>query len=96
MGSRSVDCVGYEAVNQNLETQSNAIIVNMVTVTAVRGGIGTIGIFTASGESGGTQLGNTTSKRSIHNRRLLHERADFQSWFRGSKTCGTIVDAACG
>jgi threonine dehydrogenase-like Zn-dependent dehydrogenase len=41
--TRSVDCVGYEAVNSILQPQENAIILDMVRVTAKRGGMGTIG-----------------------------------------------------
>ncbi|KAL2857353.1 hypothetical protein BJY01DRAFT_261982 [Aspergillus pseudoustus] len=59
--TRSVDCVGYEAVNSNLQPQENAIILDMVRVTAERGGMGTIGVFAAPGYSEGTPLaGNIT------------------------------------
>ncbi|KAL1847442.1 hypothetical protein Plec18167_005167 [Paecilomyces lecythidis] len=59
--TRSVDCVGYEAVNSNLERQENTIILDMVNVTSQRGGLGIVGIFAASGVTEGTPLGNTTS-----------------------------------
>lgn len=32
--TRSVDCVGYEAVNSHLQPQENAIILDMVRLTA--------------------------------------------------------------
>ncbi|GAD92798.1 hypothetical protein SS1G_04306 [Paecilomyces variotii No. 5] len=59
--TRSVDCVGYEAVNSNLERQENAIILDMVNVTAQRGGMGTIGIFAAPGYTEGTPLAGNIS-----------------------------------
>ncbi|KAL4963500.1 glutathione-independent formaldehyde dehydrogenase [Aspergillus stella-maris] len=59
--ARSVDCVGYEAVNSNLERQENTIILDMVNVTSPYGGMGTIGVFAALDRSDGTPLaGNST------------------------------------
>ncbi|KAL3447215.1 GroES-like protein [Aspergillus insuetus] len=52
--TRAVDCVGYEAVNSTLDRQENTIIFDMVRVAAHRGGLGTIGVFAAPGESRGT------------------------------------------
>jgi threonine dehydrogenase-like Zn-dependent dehydrogenase len=52
--TRAVDCVGYEAVNSTLDRQENAVIMDMVRVAAQRGGLGTIGVFAAPGESRGT------------------------------------------
>jgi threonine dehydrogenase-like Zn-dependent dehydrogenase len=59
--TRSVDCVGYEAVDYNLERQENRIILDMVNVTAQRGGLGTIGVFAAPGSTEGTPRGNSSS-----------------------------------
>jgi threonine dehydrogenase-like Zn-dependent dehydrogenase len=61
--TRSVDCVGYEAVNANLEPQENTIILDMVNVTAQNGGMGTIGVYAAPGNSSGTPLGGNPSER---------------------------------
>lgn len=54
---RSVDCVGFEAVNAQNETQSNIIWGAMVDVTREGGGTGGIGIFGASPVSPGTPNG---------------------------------------
>ena len=60
--TRSVDCVGYEAVNGNLTHQPNVIINNMAAVTSTGGGVGQIGIFfSAAGNSSGIPFGSTTS-----------------------------------
>lgn len=59
--TRSVDCVGYEAENSNLEIQSNAVILDMVAVTGFRGGIGSVGVYTNPETSAGTPLANTTT-----------------------------------
>lgn len=56
--TRSVDCVGYEAVNENLELQRNKVILDMVAVTSARGGIGSVGVYLAPGSTPGTPLGN--------------------------------------
>ncbi|KZF23104.1 GroES-like protein [Xylona heveae TC161] len=58
---RSVDCVGFEALNGSLEHQENEVIMNMVAVTATGGGIGQVGVFSASADSPGTPLGRTMS-----------------------------------
>ncbi|KAL2787065.1 GroES-like protein [Aspergillus keveii] len=52
--TRALDCVGYKAVNSTLDCQENAVIMDMVRVAAQRGGLGTIGVFAAPGESRGT------------------------------------------
>ncbi|EPE32164.1 NAD(P)-binding Rossmann-fold containing protein [Glarea lozoyensis ATCC 20868] len=59
--TRSVDCVGYEAVNKINERQSNLIIMDMVAVTSSRGGISSVGVYTHNGATAGTPLGNTTT-----------------------------------
>ncbi|KAH6625112.1 hypothetical protein C7974DRAFT_313942 [Boeremia exigua] len=56
--TRSVDCVGYEAVNENLERQPNKVILDMVAVTSARGGIGSVGVYASPGSTPGTPLGN--------------------------------------
>ncbi|KAF2111109.1 hypothetical protein BDV96DRAFT_499850 [Lophiotrema nucula] len=45
--TRSCDCCGYECLNTELKPQQNAIINDMVHVTAANGGIGVIGVYVA-------------------------------------------------
>ncbi|PVH76159.1 GroES-like protein [Cadophora sp. DSE1049] len=59
--TRSVDCVGYEALDSNLRAQTNAVILDMVAVTSQRGGIGSVGVYTNPGATAGTPLGNSTT-----------------------------------
>ena len=59
--TRSVDCVGYEALDSNLEGQTNAVILDMIAVTSQRGGIGSVGVYTNPGATSGTPLGNSTT-----------------------------------
>ncbi|RMZ03525.1 hypothetical protein D0860_06766 [Hortaea werneckii] len=47
--ARSIDAVGYEQVNRNLSVQSDVIIHNMLAVTMTGGGMGTVGVYAASG-----------------------------------------------
>ncbi|KAI5366527.1 Putative GroES-like superfamily, alcohol dehydrogenase-like, NAD(P)-binding domain superfamily [Septoria linicola] len=42
---RSVDCVGYEALNADLQHQEDVIINQMIRLTMVNGGIGGIGVW---------------------------------------------------
>ncbi|GME35177.1 hypothetical protein M1834_008936 [Neofusicoccum parvum] len=58
---RSVDCVGFEALNADLEIQQNIIVNQMVAVTASGGGIGQVGVTTTVPESAGAPLANTMS-----------------------------------
>lgn len=55
--ARAVDCVGYEAVNENLEPEENVILRHMVAVLANGGGIGGIGIYNSQRNSSGVPLG---------------------------------------
>jgi threonine dehydrogenase-like Zn-dependent dehydrogenase len=43
--TRSVDAVGYEQVNRNLTVQPDVITRNMLAVTSVGGGMGTVGVY---------------------------------------------------
>ncbi|KAF2183190.1 hypothetical protein K469DRAFT_711161 [Zopfia rhizophila CBS 207.26] len=54
--TRAVDCVGFEAVNANLERQENIVINNMISVLAMGGGIGGIGIYNSQRNSSGAPL----------------------------------------
>ncbi|KAJ8070382.1 hypothetical protein OCU04_000760 [Sclerotinia nivalis] len=58
---RSIDCIGFEAVDQQGNPRENEVIMNMVAVTGQQGGIGQIGIFGASNTSTGTPLAGTLS-----------------------------------
>lgn len=42
---RSCDCYGYECVNEHLKPQENYIMQEAIKVTAVGGGIGSIGVY---------------------------------------------------
>ena len=42
---RSVDCVGYEAVNASLSPESDIVLRNMIEVTSVNGGVGVAGVY---------------------------------------------------
>ncbi|KAI9726671.1 MAG: hypothetical protein M1834_008936 [Cirrosporium novae-zelandiae] len=59
--TRSVDCVGFEAVNSNLELQENVVIMNMINVTSTGGGIGQVGVFSTQVNSTGAPRGSTLS-----------------------------------
>ncbi|GKZ35507.1 hypothetical protein AbraIFM66950_006169 [Aspergillus brasiliensis] len=56
---RSVDCVGFEAVNQTLQMDSNIIVRQMVNVTARNGGIGGVGIYADVHNSTGIPRGSS-------------------------------------
>lgn len=58
---RSVDCVGVEAVNDQLEIQEDVIVKNMVAVTAMNGGLGQVGVFGPTNDTRGTPRGSTLS-----------------------------------
>jgi threonine dehydrogenase-like Zn-dependent dehydrogenase len=50
---RCCDCCGYECLNADLEPQQNAIVNDMVAVTAAGGGIGVIGVYLAQNAAPG-------------------------------------------
>ncbi|KAM0310125.1 hypothetical protein ACHAO8_008362 [Botrytis cinerea] len=58
---RSLDCVGYEAVDIQGQPRENEVIRNMIAVTAAGGGLGQIGIFGSATNSTGTPLADTLS-----------------------------------
>jgi threonine dehydrogenase-like Zn-dependent dehydrogenase len=62
---RSVDCVGIEALNANLEHEPNIILNQMVNVTRVGGGIGQVGVYMAQADSPGSPLGSTFSPVAV-------------------------------
>ncbi|RAH80137.1 zinc-binding dehydrogenase family oxidoreductase [Aspergillus japonicus CBS 114.51] len=74
--TRSVDCVGFEQVNRNLTVQSDVILQNMLAVTAVNGGMGTVGVYSHGGHDTASQPRAST----IHTDFNL-SLADF--WSRG-------------
>ncbi|RAH80103.1 GroES-like protein [Aspergillus japonicus CBS 114.51] len=59
---RSVDCVGFEAVNKTLQMESDIIIRQMVNVTARNGGIGGVGIYADVHNSTGVPRGSSVMK----------------------------------
>ncbi|CAN9439659.1 unnamed protein product [Alternaria alternata] len=58
---RSVDCVGLEARNAQLELDVNIVVQNMIAVTRPGGGIGIIGVYVGQPSSSGAPLGDTIS-----------------------------------
>ncbi|EKG20943.1 Alcohol dehydrogenase superfamily zinc-containing [Macrophomina phaseolina MS6] len=58
---RAADCVGAEALGADLQPHQNVIVHQMVAVTGVRGGIGQVGIMSATADSPGTPLGHNLS-----------------------------------
>lgn len=58
---RSVDCVGMEALNSQLERQQDIIVKQMIAVTQLGGGIGQVGVWMAQADSPGAPLGHTMS-----------------------------------
>ncbi|KAH8433194.1 glutathione-independent formaldehyde dehydrogenase [Aspergillus melleus] len=58
---RSVDCVGFEAVNKSLQMESDIVVRQMVNVTARLGGIGGVGIYADVHNSTGVPLGSAVS-----------------------------------
>ncbi|PYI24797.1 zinc-binding dehydrogenase family oxidoreductase [Aspergillus violaceofuscus CBS 115571] len=74
--TRSVDCVGFEQVNRNLTVHSDVILQNMLAVTAVDGGMGTVGVYSHGGHDTASQPRAST----IHTDFNL-SLADF--WSRG-------------
>ncbi|KAK1847273.1 putative alcohol dehydrogenase [Colletotrichum chrysophilum] len=59
--TRSIDCVGIEALNSTLEHEPNIILNQMVNLTHVGGGIGQVGVYMAQPDSPGSPLGPTFS-----------------------------------
>lgn len=59
--TRSVDCVGIEALNATLDHDPNIILRQMVSVTHAGGGIGQIGVYMAQPDTPGSPLGSTFS-----------------------------------
>jgi threonine dehydrogenase-like Zn-dependent dehydrogenase len=51
--NRSVDCCGYECLNEKLEPQQNAIVNDMVEVTVPGGGIAVVGVYYAVSKAPG-------------------------------------------
>ncbi|TIA32143.1 GroES-like protein [Aureobasidium pullulans] len=58
---RSVDYIGFEAVNDSLQPQENVVIRNMIAVTGSRGGLGGVGIFSSGQNGTATPLAGTLS-----------------------------------
>ncbi|EMR61603.1 putative alcohol dehydrogenase protein [Eutypa lata UCREL1] len=49
--TRSVDCVGYEAVNAQGEVELGIVLHNMINVTSSYGGIGVVGVYLGDGQA---------------------------------------------
>ncbi|KAL4985924.1 hypothetical protein BDW68DRAFT_198484 [Aspergillus falconensis] len=58
---RSVDCVGMEALNAQLNHQQDIVVQQMISVTHVGGGIGQVGVWMAQDDSPGAPLGHLMS-----------------------------------
>ncbi|KAF3020571.1 hypothetical protein E8E14_008703 [Neopestalotiopsis sp. 37M] len=58
---RSIDCVGIEAVNADLEPDEGIIVRQMINLTHFGGGIGQVGVWRAQDASAAAPLGSTLS-----------------------------------
>ncbi|KAK5678011.1 hypothetical protein LTR17_027681 [Elasticomyces elasticus] len=82
--SRSVDCVGMEAVDAHNHKDEGIVLRNMVDVTASGGGIGQIGVYHAQNSSRGAPLASTISPR------IAFPISDF--WLKGLSYRPGVVD----
>ncbi|KAK3613718.1 hypothetical protein LTR56_027716 [Elasticomyces elasticus] len=82
--SRSVDCVGMEAVDAYNHKDEGIVLRNMVDVTASGRGIGQIGIYHAQNSSRGAPLASTISPR------VVFPISDF--WLKGLSYRAGVVD----
>lgn len=57
--TRTIDCVGFEAVDRQLQHSETTVLDNMIAVTARQGGISTLGVFDSPTNSSGTPRGGT-------------------------------------
>ncbi|EKG14441.1 Alcohol dehydrogenase superfamily zinc-containing [Macrophomina phaseolina MS6] len=57
--TRTVDAVGMEAVNAQLEIEAGVVISSMLDVAGIRGGVGVAGVYAAQPDSPGAPLGST-------------------------------------
>jgi threonine dehydrogenase-like Zn-dependent dehydrogenase len=62
---RSCDCVGFEALNNKLETQHDAVVLNCINVTEPTGGIGLIGVYPPPGSGPTPGTPRATGKEGI-------------------------------
>jgi threonine dehydrogenase-like Zn-dependent dehydrogenase len=62
---RSVDCVGFESVDRDLNRDSSIILRNMVNVTRYGGGIGVVGVYWTQPKTRGAPLANEISTQSL-------------------------------
>ncbi|KAK2758853.1 putative alcohol dehydrogenase [Colletotrichum kahawae] len=58
---RSVDCVGMEALNADLERDAGIVVNQMINVTHFGGGVGQLGVFKSQDNSPGTPYGSAIS-----------------------------------
>ncbi|KAK6378759.1 hypothetical protein LTR81_027816 [Elasticomyces elasticus] len=82
--SRSVDCVGMEAVDAYNHKDEGIVLRNMVDVTASGRGIGQIGIYHTQNSSRGAPLASTISPR------VVFPISDF--WLKGLSYRAGVVD----
>ncbi|KAK3629684.1 hypothetical protein LTR56_017890 [Elasticomyces elasticus] len=82
--SRSVDCVGMEAVNAHNHKDEGVVMRNMIDVTASGGGIGQIGIYHAQNSTPGAPLASTISPK------IVFPISDF--WLKGLSYRAGVVD----
>ncbi|KAM0200596.1 hypothetical protein ACHAPA_010738 [Fusarium lateritium] len=73
---RSVDCVGAEAFNRDLDIEQDIIMRQMIAITRIGGGIGQVGVTSAFPDSPGTPRGSIISPNitfplaTFHDKRL--------------------------
>lgn len=58
---RSVDCVGMESINADLQAQEDIVIQQAIAATAFGGGVGVVGVYLAQPNSPGAPNGETIS-----------------------------------
>ncbi|KAF4474378.1 putative zinc-type alcohol dehydrogenase-like protein AdhB [Colletotrichum fructicola Nara gc5] len=58
---RSVDCVGMEALNADLERDASIVVNQMINVTHFGGGVGQLGVFSSQDNSPGAPYGSAIS-----------------------------------
>lgn len=81
---RSVDCCGYECVNDNLKPQQNFILEEAIKITARGGGIGVPGVYLAQPSSEGKPNAGTVAPEITFPITAL--------WIKGIRLQGGVAD----
>lgn len=77
--TRSCDCYGYECVNEELKLQPNYIMQEAIKVTAVGGGIGSVGVYSDLPPSEGTpRAGEISGKIEVDLSTMFNKSLSFK------------------